>query len=97
MAFAHFSGLIRSALEKEAAAALLMVNNLLQDFHLQISSEKSQALIFAKPQDLKNRPPIIRIKGVTIPRETSIKILRIKIDRHLSWFSHFNYLKDKLD
>ena len=66
MAFAHFSGLIRSALEKEAAAALLMVNNLLQDFHLQILSDKLHDLTFAKPQVLKNRPQTIRISGTNI-------------------------------
>ena len=29
-------------------------------------------------------------------RATSAKILGIKIDKHLSWFLYFNYLKDNL-
>ena len=91
-----FSGLTRSAPEKEAATALSMFNCLLQNFHLQISSEKSQALTFAKLHDLKNSPSNFRINGDTIPWATSIKILGIKIDKHLSWFPHFNYVKHKL-
>ena len=92
-----FFSLTRSALEKEAAMAFSMFNNLLQFFHLQISSEKSQASTFVQPHDLKNCPSTIRLNGVTILQTTSNKILRVKIDKHLSQFPHFNYLKDKLE
>ena len=69
-----FTGLTHSALEKDTVAAFMILNNLLQDFHLQISSDKSDALTFTKPQDLKNRPPTLCIKSIDIPRATSNKI-----------------------
>ena len=74
-----------------------MFHNLIQCFNFQISSEKSEALTVAKPHDLNNSPPTIRINGVTIAGVTLIKVLGIKIDKQLPCIPRFNYLKDKLD
>lgn len=74
-------------LKFEVAFTLWIFCHWLESLYLQLSTNTSQALTFAKLYKLK-RKPTIRINGTSILHISNLKMLELSIDEHLNWFSH---------
>lgn len=66
----------------------------LDTYKLQISLEKTTAIIFGR--DLSRRNPLIKIKNRTVKISKSVKVLGLTIDSKLKFFDHLHNLKTEL-
>ena len=66
---------------------------------LSLNEDKTTFTLFHRIQDRDNLPlrlPILKINHYDLKRSSSIKLIGVLVDEHLSWTDHINILENKL-
>lgn len=85
----------RSSLESKINDRLNTINQTLQHLELELSENKTVALIFGK-NTLSRRPPLFKLNNKNIKIVNSHSYLGVILDNKLSWIPHLNNLKEKI-
>lgn len=84
-----------SILRRDTNYILSRVSSVLSSLKLSASPQKSQCIIFYRPNYLRCRGHAFFLDGVRIKTTNFLSYLGILIDNKLTWSSHILYLKEK--
>lgn len=90
-----FTANTRLALETKVNSVLLRYTSIVNHMHLNISPEKSQAMLFGR-FTLPNRHPIFKIENISVPVVDSVTYLGFILDARFSWISHIEYKRESI-
>lgn len=85
----------RRLLELRANYLLTNFSNICNSLNLQISPEKTQAILFGKYL-CRSRPPIFKIHNQKIKIVSELRLLGLTFDGKFSWFFHLDHLRTKV-